>query len=313
MSDQLDKILNEEADRFLKDMLSQAMLAYQFYQTVIETESSDEIHDNLDQLFQDQDYNTDAKHFLPKLSDSMDHDLSLWSGYYRLGGADQSINLVIGAKTSDSTRGKTKAFINGSPLVNYSFKDAVLSWDDTNADEGGTKGELKFSSYFDQQSTGSDDEDYFGPYCLGDIRLSADSESVSVKGKVGVHSPDALGGDYNQTDPLSYWAGQYSLLTPGSEEEDILEINSSEDGEQVIFNDEEIKEFAYAAGALSWKVKKHNHKLNHSLARLKLIENARGDKLISGHIRKSGQPRDGVDSNGIQIVRPNGKITAFPI
>ena len=114
----------------------------------MDTEAAAEINDNLDQLFQDQDYNTDAKHFLPKLSERMDNDLSLWRGHYRLSSENPKIHLVIGAKLDATSKEETKVYLNGMLLKNYTFKEAVLKWDDTQVEGGGTGGELRFNSYF---------------------------------------------------------------------------------------------------------------------------------------------------------------------
>ena len=243
----MDKLMNDEADRFLNDMNQSGYLAYRFYQKITYLDIPETFKSSLDSwLNSDMDdiagttYATDTDHLISRIEESLNSRLDMWKGSYRLASNNgQVFNLKIAGPDKKDKSGSKKArvYINGINITEYTFENKVLSWDRQEAKLGSTIGKLVFSNLADQDiKEDFSASDYFGHFCEGSVTMSKGLDEIKVKGKQGVYSPTAILGDYSETDNLDFWAGTYDLygiVTEGVESKigDLI-INPKQEGQE---------------------------------------------------------------------------------
>lgn len=313
MSDDFDQTMNDEADRLLDDAEHDLSLVYGLYELSGQSLSKDAFQTQLEDLIQsgDFDYATDIEHLASRLKYRRDNSLVLWRGFYRLiGPQDETFNLVITAEDddggSDAKTPEIMVFLNGMIVKDYTVADATLTWDNPKDDGSGTKGSLKFTGFFDDDSFKSHHaSDYFGAQCVGQI-VSA-SASIDVMGKQGVYSPEAARGAYDKADPLTQWSGKYLIRANDGSKEGVLTVldDSTDADKRVLFEDAVINGFSNPAGALVWKGKEDK---NSSIGRLSFVQTTNDRQFVAGSLRfADGSGMVDVSGLKVQSIAPPGE------
>ncbi len=287
--DAAEKLMNDEADRFLNDLFNDELLRFDWFYLLYGDHEPDQFESAVEDWLRkqpsangQQGYETDLEHVKARSGRHMEANLGLWRGYHRLAARNgQLFTLRIRYEQEEKA-----VLFEGQPVADFSFKDRTLSW----SSSGASQGNLVFSSLWDQPPGAAGA--YIGPFCQGSVTLADRQAPVDVVGKMGVFSTNAILGGYGATDALDHWSGRYRVYKSKPDELPIdageLVIGSPSDpAGAVVYGGTPVKQFEYEAGLLSWPAQIDNEPLNNSLALFKFTQLPDGRKCGVGSIRLS--------------------------